>query len=104
MSSRHEHGGWVGFVLVGARKIGVSGGWAEASDIATVVGSAEDAGASDETSSEVLDDVTVEVWHHHNVELPWVAHQLHASVIDDHVLVLYLAFVLLGDLVTGSHE
>ena len=33
-------------------------------------------GATNETSTEIVDNVTIEIWHHHDIELPWVRHHL----------------------------
>ena len=35
----------------------------------------------------VGDDVAVEVWHDHNVELARVRHELHSAVIDDDIII-----------------
>lgn len=54
-------------------------------------------------SSQVVNDVSVEVWHDHHVELLWLRDKLHASVVNDHGLKLDL-WVLLGDVLAGAEE
>ena len=51
---------------------------------------------SDQTGGQVVDDVSVQVGHDHDVELLRVGHQLHRRVVHDHRLELDVG-VLLGD-------
>merc|ERR1712061_362427 len=104
MASAHKHSGWVGFILAGTRKIGVSSGWSKTGNIVTVVSTSENTGASNKTSTQVFDDVSVQVWHDHNIKLPWIRDQLHTSVINNHIFVFYSTFVLLSNSVTSSHK
>ena len=62
-----------------------------------------DTSTTDETGSEVVNDGAVQIRHDHNVELVGVGHELHASVVNDHVLGLD-HWVLLGDFSESSEE
>lgn len=41
-----------------------------------------------DTSTDVADNRTVEVWHDHDVELPGRFHELHGAIINDHLFIL----------------
>lgn len=45
-------------------------------------------------SSEIINDVSVQVRHDHYIELFWLANELHASVVDDHRFELDLGVAL----------
>ena len=60
-------------------------------------------GTTDETSGEVVDDGTVQVWHDHHVELVRVRDELHAGVVNDHIL-RFDHWVQLRDLSESSEE
>lgn len=73
--------------------------------LATNVASGNDTGTSDETSSDVGNNVTVQVGHDHNVELLGLGDKLHGGVVDNHVVELDArAGILLGDLTAGVEE
>ena len=61
------------------------------------------ASTTDETSREVVDDGTVQVRHHHHVELVRVRDELHAGVVDNHIL-RFDHRVQLRDLSESSEE
>ena len=58
---------------------------------------------TNETGSEVVNDGTVQVGHDHDIELVRVGNELHAGVVNDHVLGLD-HWVLLGDFSESSEE
>ena len=74
-----NHGAGVGCVGAGQLGTRVSGSRFEDSVPGTVVGTGEDAGAADEAADQVADDGAVKVGQHHDVELPRVGNQLHAT-------------------------
>lgn len=50
--------------------------------------STDDAGTANQTRSNVVDDVSVEIRRHHDIELMRIGHQLHGGVVDNHLLEL----------------
>lgn len=59
-----------------------------------VVPAGEKAGSTDQTTDDVGHDGAVQVSHDHHVELVRVGDQLHATIVDDHVVGLDLRVLL----------
>ena len=77
----------------------------EDGELATNVASGDDTGTSDQTSTHVGNNVTIQVGHDHDIELLGSGDKLHGGVVDNHVVKLdSRAGVLLGDLATGVEE
>lgn len=68
-----------------------------------VVFARDEASAANEAAQHVGHDGAVQVGHHHHVKLVGVGHQLHAAVVDDHVIMLDLG-VFLGHLLGHFQE
>jgi hypothetical protein len=68
-----------------------------------VVLAGDEAGAADEAAQHVGHDGAVQVGHHHHVKLVGVGHELHAAVVDDHVVVRDVG-VLFGNLLGHLEE
>lgn len=113
--SSTQHGHWVGNVLSsdgcssvpGARlKNGVLQGHKlelnqayilRVQYVVAIVFARDEASAANEAAQHVGHNGAVQVGHHHHVELVGVGHQLHAAVVNDHVIVGHFG-VLLGNL------
>lgn len=98
-----EKSGWVGLVFTLDIKTDVSTTWLENGNIATHVASWNNTWTTYETSADVGQDTTVQVWHDHDVELLRTADTLHRSVVDNHVVGLN-GGVLLSDSLDGVPE
>jgi hypothetical protein len=71
--------------------------------VIAVVFARDEASAANEAAQHVGHDGAVQVGHHHHVKLVGVGHELHAAVVDDHVVVLHFG-VLLGNLLGHFQE
>ncbi len=69
----------------------------------TVEGTGHQTGSSHNAGSDILNDGSVEIGHHHNVELLRSADHLHAAVVDNHRL-KFDARVELRDVGTDLEE
>lgn len=104
-----EHGGGedqsagVGLVLALDVETDVTASGLEDGDLTTHVASGHDTGTTDETSSDVGENTSVQVGHDHNVELLGPGDALHGGVVDNHVVVLHRG-VVLGHLLAGVAE
>lgn len=101
-SGKDESSG-VGLVLALDVETDVSAARLEDGDITTHVASGNNTGTTDETSTNVGENTTVQVGHNHNVELLGSGDTLHRGVVDDHVVGLD-GGVLLTDLLDGVAE
>jgi hypothetical protein len=106
--SEHHGGGedqssGVGLILALDVKADVTATRLEDGDVAAHVASGDDTGSTNETSTNVGQDTSVQVGHHHDVELLWPGDTLHGGVVDDHVVGLESG-VVLADLFDGVAE
>jgi hypothetical protein len=102
-ATREEQSGGVGLVLALDVKTDVTAARLEDSDLAAHVAARNDTRATDEGSTNVGENATVEVRHDHDVELLRAGNSLHGGIVDNHVVDLK-GRVLLGDLVEGAAE
>ncbi len=65
---------------------------------AGVVATRNETGSTNQTTGNVGDDRSVQIGHEHNVELGRPGSELHAAIVDDHVLRLDAVRKLLPDL------
>jgi hypothetical protein len=93
----------VGLVLALDVETDVTASRLEDGDIAAHVASGNDTGSTDETSTDVGQDTSVQVGHHHDVELLRPRDALHGGVVDDHVVRLQSG-VVLADPLDGVAE
>jgi len=107
VSQEHAGGknesGRVGLVLALDVETNVSASGLEDGDITTHVASGNDTGTTDETSSNVGENTSVQVGHDHDVELLGSGDTLHRGVVDNHVVGLD-GGELLTDLLDGVAE
>jgi hypothetical protein len=109
MSQHHnggqEHSSGVSGVLVSKIKTDVTATRLEHGVFATNVAARDDTGTTNETSTNVGNNVTVQVRHDHNVELLRTRDKLHSSVIDNHVVESNtVVFVFLGNIAASAQE
>jgi hypothetical protein len=97
-SSRQDQSSGVGLVLALDVKTDVTASRLEDSDIAAHVASGNDTGSTNKTSTNVGEDTSVQVGHHHDVELLWPRDTLHRGVVDNHVVGLKSRVVLTNTL------
>jgi len=71
--------------------------------VVAVVFARDEASAANEAAQHVGHDGAVQVGHHHHVKLVGVGHELHAAVVNDHVVVGHFR-VLLGNLLGHFQE
>lgn len=102
-ASRQNQSGWVGLVLALDIKTDVTATWLENSDVATHVATWNNAWTTDETSTNVGQNASVQVWHDQDIELLWARDTLHRGVVDNHVVCLD-GWVLLADLADSVAE
>jgi len=102
-ASAEKKSGWVGLVFTLNVKTNVSATRLENGNIATHVASWDNARTADETSADVGENTTVQVWHDHNVKLLRTADTLHRGVVDNHVVGLD-GWVVLSDSLDGVPE
>jgi hypothetical protein len=88
----------VGLVLALDVKTDVTASRLENSDVAAHVATGDDARATDETSTNVGQDTSVQVGHDHDIELLRPGHTLHGGVVDNHVVGLESGVVLTNPL------
>jgi hypothetical protein len=98
-----DQSGRVGLVLALDVKTDVTASRLEDGDVAAHVASRDDSGSSNETSTNVGENTSVQVGHDHDVELLWPRHALHGGVVDDHVVGLQ-GGVVLADPLDGVAE
>jgi hypothetical protein len=98
-----EHGSWVGLVLALDVQTDVTASWLENGNVTTHVATWDETWSTNEGSTNVGQDTSVQVWHDHDVELLWAGNTLHGSVVDNHVVGLK-GWELLGDLVESVAE
>lgn len=102
-ASGEDQGTGVGLVLALDVETDVSAAGLENSDVAAHVAARHDTGATDQRSTNVGQNATVQVGHDHDVELLGFGDALHGGVVDDHVVGLN-GGVFLGGLVEGRAE
>ena len=102
-ASGKDESGRVGLVLALDVETDVSASGLEDGDITTHVASGNDTGTTDETSSNVGENTSVQVGHDHDVELLGSGDTLHRGVVDNHVVGLD-GGELLTDLLDGVAE
>ena len=100
---RQQQRRWVSLILALDIETDVSAARLEHSDVTANVAARHDTGAADQTSADVGENATVQVWHDHDVELLRAADALHRCVVDDHVVRLECG-VLLRDLLERVSE
>lgn len=98
-----DEGSGVGNVLTSNIETDVTGSGLEDGDLLSKVGTRDDTRSSDETASNVSDDVSVQVGGDEDVKLTRVGDKLHASVINNHLVELDVR-VLLGDATSSIEE
>lgn len=106
--AQHHGGGQdqssrVGLVLALDVETDVTATGLEDGDVAAHVAARDDTGATDKSSTNVGQDTSVQVWHHHNIELLWPRDALHGGVVDNHVVGLE-GGVVLADPLDGVAE
>lgn len=62
-----------------------------------VIPAGQQTGAADQSADHIRHNAAVQIRRDHNIELMWFGDQLHAAIVDDHVVVLDFR-VLLGHL------
>ena len=98
-----DQGSGVSLVLALDVETDVTAARLENGDVTAHVASRNDTGATDKAGTDVGQDTSVQVGHHHNIELLWPGDALHGGVVDNHVVGLESG-VVLGDLVEGAAE
>lgn len=98
-----DHGSRVGLVLALDIETDVTAAGLEDGNIAAHVAAGNDTGTTDESSTNVGEDTTVEVGHDHDVKLLGARDSLHGGVVDNHVVDLE-GRELLGNLVESAAE
>ena len=101
--SGQDQSSGVGLVLALDVETDVTASRLEDGDVAAHVASGDDTGAADKTSTNVGQDTSVKVGHHHNIELLRPGDALHRSVVDNHVVGLERG-VVLANLLDGVAE
>jgi hypothetical protein len=102
-SGGQDQSGRVGLVLALDVKTDVTASRLEDGDVAAHVASGDDSGSSNETSTDVGENTSVQVGHDHDVELLWPRDTLHGGVVDNHVVGLK-GRVVLADPLDGVAE
>lgn len=107
MSQHHgggeEDGSWVGLVLSLDIKTDVTASWLENGVLTAHVATWDETWPTNESGSNVGKDGSVQVGHHKDIELLWLANSLHGGVVDNEIVDLE-GWVVLGDLVEGLTE
>lgn len=98
-----DEGSGVGNVLSSDIETDVTSSGLEDGNLLSKVGAGNDSGSSNETAGNVGDNVSVQVGGDEDVKLAGVGDELHASVIDNHLVEVDLG-VLLGDAAGGIEE
>jgi len=101
--SGQDHGGRVGLVLALDIKSDVATARLKNSDVSAHVTTGNDAGATNESSTDVGKNTSVEVRHDHHVELLRPRDSLHRRIVHNHVVRLY-GRVVLSNLMEGAAE
>lgn len=96
VDGRVQHGEGIREVLAGDGRSGVASSRFEDGVMFAVVPAGQQAGPADEPADDVGRDGSVQVGGQQHIELVRVGHELHAGVVDDHVVVLDVG-ILLGD-------
>lgn len=52
--------------------------------VARVGRSSNDTGASNYSGCQIINDVTIQIWHNHDIKLGRFRYQLHSCIIDNH--------------------
>jgi hypothetical protein len=102
-SSGQDKSGGVSLVLTLDVETDVTASRLEDGDVTAHVASRDNTRSTDQTSANVGQDTSVQVRHHHDVELLWPRDALHGGVVDDHVVGLDRR-VVLADLLDGVAE
>lgn len=100
---REDESSWVGLILALDVETDVTAARLEDSDVAAHVASRNNTWATNKTSTDVGKNTSVQVGHHHDVELLWPRDALHGGVVDDHIVGLD-GRVVLGDPLNGVAE
>lgn len=85
-ASAQKQGRRIGLVLALDIETNMSASRLEHGNFPTHVATWDDSRSTDESSADVGENATVQVWRDHDVELLWARHALHASVVDNHVV------------------
>lgn len=101
--ARENHRAGVSLVLALDVKTNVTATGLENGNITAHVATRDQTGATDESSTDVGKDTTVEVGHDHHVKLLGPRHGLHGGIVHNHVIHLQ-GGVVLGDLVECAAE
>lgn len=51
-----------------------------------VTGTSDDSSTADQAGREIINDISIQIRHYHDVELMWIGDHLHGAVIDNHRL------------------
>lgn len=92
--SRQDQSSGVGLVLALDVKTDVTASGLENGNVAAHVAARNDTRSSNETSTNVGQDASVQVGHNHDIELLWPGDTLHGGVVDNHVVGLEGGVVL----------
>lgn len=101
--TREDQGCWVSLVLTLDIKTNVTATGLKDGDISSHVASRNDSGATDQSSSNVGQDTTIQVGHDHDVKLLRSRDSLHRGVVDNHI-VGFQSWVVLGNLLESAAE
>ena len=101
--ARQDHGTGVGLVLALDIETDVTATRLEDSNVTTHVATGDQTGSTNERSTDVGKDTSVEVRHDHNVELLGTGNSLHGGVVHNHVVHLQ-GGVVLSDLMECAAE
>lgn len=101
--TRQDHGSRISLILALDIKTDVTATRLENGNVTTDIAAGNNTGPTDERSTDIREDTTVQVRGEHDVELLGTLNSLHRSVIDDHIVGLQCREVL-GGLVESVTE
>ena len=103
-SSTKDHSSGVGLILALDIQADVTATRLENGNLTTHVAARDNTGATNESSTNVGQDTTVQVRHDHDIELLRARDSLHRGVVDNHVVDLESRVVLSGGVESASEE
>lgn len=56
----------------------------EDNTLGAVTGACDNSSTANQTGCEIIYDITIQVWHYHDVKLVRIGDHLHRAIIDDH--------------------
>merc|ERR1712117_834929 len=97
VSTRIQHSTGVGNILTSQVSASVSGGWLKDGIPGANIDTRDDTRTTNEATHQVTDNGTVQVGQHHHIKLPGIGHKLHATVVNNHRLMLNV-WIIFGNL------